>query len=146
MKLLLFFGFSFLLITSCNKELGGPRKLTAVGHFEYSSATNLVTQVYYSGKEDERAITIRLNRNNSISGDVDGTWVNSGAQITMTINGEFGPSSPFSIDHAYYETKPQVAVQGHEVTMADFVTDTYFIVVTKGTVGSTNYERHFVFE
>jgi len=145
-KHILLFGLSFLILNACNKELGGPRKLTAVGHFEYSSATNLVTQVYYTGKDDERAITIRLNRNNSISGDVDGTWANSGAQISMIITGDFGPASPFSIDHGYYETKPKVAVQGHEVTMADFVTDTYFIVVTKGTIGTTNYERHFVFE
>lgn len=146
MKLIFLFGFSFLFLTSCNKELGGPRKLTAVGHFEYSSATDLITQVYYTGKDDERAITIRLNRNKTISGDVEGTWANSGAQISMTINGNFGPASPFSIDHGYYETKPKVAVQGHEVTMTDFVEDTYFIVVTKGTIGSTNYERHFVFE
>lgn len=138
--------FLFVLtFLSCNKQLGGPRKLTAVGHFEWSSGTDIITQVYY-GKDDERAITIKLNRNQTISGDVTGTWAQSGAQIALTPDDDFGPASPFTVDHGYYESKPNVAIQGHTVVMSDFVAETYFIVVTKGKIGGTNYERHFVFE
>jgi hypothetical protein len=135
-----------MLVVSCNKQLLGPRKITAVGHIEYSASTNGITQVYYDTKDDARAFTMRLNKNYSISGDVSGTWSPSGAQVLLSINGEFGPASPLLIDHGYYETKPKILVQNHEITMSDFVSDVYFIVYTKGTIGSTYYERHFVFE
>ena len=133
-----------ILIFSCHKQLAGPRKLDAIGHIEWSSATNQITQVYYD-KDDERAITMKPHRNYEISGDVAGTWAPNGAQILLYIDGEFGPSSPFPIDLAYYETKSTLLIQGHTIQMADFTSEMYFIVVTKGTIGSVNYERHFVF-
>ncbi|MBI3136224.1 MAG: hypothetical protein HYZ14_16235 [Bacteroidetes bacterium] len=135
-----------VLLGSCHKQLGGPRKITAVGHIEYSAGTNLITQVYYDDKDDPRAFTLKLHRNYEISGDVSGTWAPSGAQVLLDIDGDFGPVSPLPIDYGYYESKPEIAIQGHVINMHDFVTDTYFIVVTKGAVGSTYYERHFVFE
>ncbi len=89
---------------------------------------------------------MRLNKDYSITGDVSGTWAPSGAQILLTINGEFGPSSPFEIDYAYYDTKPNLNIQGQTVDMAEYKVRKYLIVVTKGSIGSTYYERHFVFE
>lgn len=142
---ILLFGF-WISLSSCHKQLAGPRKITAVGHIEYSEVTNLITQVYYDDKDDPRAFTMRLNKNHSISGDVSGTWAPSGAQVLLTIDGEFGPNSPFPIDEGYYESKPEIVVQGHAVNMRDFVPEMYFIVVTKGAIGADNYERHFVFE
>lgn len=134
-----------LVCTTCHKQLGGPRKVTAVGHIEYSAGTNLITQVYYE-KGDERAITLKLHKNYKITGDVTGTWAPSGAQVLLTIDGSFGPASSLPIDYGYYESKPEIAIQGHTVDMRDFVPETYFIVVTKGSIGTTYYERHFVFE
>ena len=133
-----------LTLNSCHKQLAGPRKITAIGHIEWSEATNLITQIYYD-KEDERAITMKLHRNYEITGDVAGTWAPNGAQILLYIDGEFGPASPFPIDLAYYETKPTLLIQGHTIQMTDFTSEMYFIVVTKGTIGAVNYERHFVF-
>jgi len=130
---------------SCHKQLAGPRQVTAVGHIEYSGGTNEITQVHYD-KKDQRAFTMKLHKNYKITGDVSGTWSPSGAQILMAIDGQFGPVSSLPIDYGYYESKPEVAIEGHVVKMQDFVSDTYFIVVTKGAVGGTYYERHFVFE
>jgi hypothetical protein len=134
-----------LTLSACHKQLAGPRKITAIGHIEWSEGTNLITQVYYD-KSDERAITMKLHHNYKISGDVSGTWAPNGAQILLYIVGEFGPASPFPIDLAYYETKPTLLIQGHTIQMSDFTSDMYFIVITKGQIGTVNYERHFVFK
>lgn len=130
---------------ACRKQLGGPRKVTAVGHIEYSEATNQITKVFYA-PDDDRAITMKLHRNYKISGDVTGTWAPSGAQVLLYIDGDFGPSSPLNMDYGYYESKPEIAIAGHTVQMSEFVDDTYFIAVTKGSIGATYYERHFVFK
>lgn len=129
---------------SCHKQLGGPRKITAVGHVEYSENTGQVTKVYYE-KDDARAFTIKLHKNYKITGDFKGNWSPSGAQVLLTINGNFGPEPFLPIDYGYYESKPEIAIQGHVVMMHDFTSKTYFIVVTKGSIGTTYYERHIVF-
>ena len=134
-----------IVCCACHKQLGGPRKITAIGHIEYSAGTNQITQVYYE-KTDERAITLKLHKNYVVTGDVNGTWSPSGAQILLDLGDEFDPYSSFPIDYAYYESKPEIAIEGHTVNMHDFTSETYFIIVTKGSVGATYYERHVVFE
>ena len=130
---------------SCHKQLGGPRKLTAVGHIEYSFSTGVITNVFY--KDDQsKVFTIKLNRNHTISGDVSGTWAESGAQVDLVIDGSFGPASPLPVDYGYYETRDFIAIEGHEVNMREFAEKTYFIAVTKGIIGGKEYYRQFVFE
>src|SRR5687768_14793939 len=87
-----------LVLASCHKQVGGPRKLTAVGHIEYSFATNVITTVFYSD-DPSKVFTIRINRDHTISEDVTGTWSESGAQILLNIEGNFGPASPLDVDY-----------------------------------------------
>lgn len=135
-----------MAIAACHKQVGGPRKVTAIGHIEYSYGTNKITQVYYDQPNDPRVFSLKINRNHTITGDVSGTWAPSGAQILLYIDGDFGPGSPFPIDYAYYESKDEIAIEGHTVNMRDYTPKTYFIVVTKGFIGTTQYQRHFVFK
>lgn len=144
MRIFLFGVLVFLF--ACHKQVGGPRKLEAVGHIEYSFSTGIITKVYYNQKKDERRFTIKLNKNHTIGGDVNGTWAESGAQLNLNIDGDFGPNSPFQVDYGYYETRDFIAIEGHEINMRDFVEKTYFIAVTKGSIGNNLYYRQFVFE
>jgi len=138
--------FSFcVFFTACHKQVGGPRKLTAIGHIEYSFSSGIITTVFYEN-DASKIFTIRLNYNHTISGDVVGTWAESGAQIGMTIDGAFGPNSPLPVDYGYYETKDYVDIEGHEVNMREFAEKTYFIAVTHGIIGGDEYYRQFVFE
>lgn len=146
MKAISFFCTMAILLSACHKQIGGPRKIQAIGHIEYSQNTNTITKELYDLKSDNRAFKMKLNKNYSISGDVSGTWSPSGAQILLYINGSFGPASPLIMDYGYYETKPTTVIQGHEVTLNDMVKGTYFIAVTKGTLGNIYYEKHFVFK
>ena len=142
-----FYLVSFLLIfiCACHKETGGPRKLKAIGYIEYSFSTNLITTVHYD-KKDDRVFTMRINKDQSLGGDVKGKWSPSGAQMTFEIDGSFGPNSPFPIDYGYYESKDFIVIEGHEVNMRDFADKTYFVMVTKGSSGNNLYYRDFVFE
>jgi hypothetical protein len=134
-----------VIMAACHKQVGGPRKLTAVGHIEYSFATNIITTVFY--KDDPSKIfTIRINRDHTISEDVSGTWAESGAQILLNIEGDFGPASPLDVDFGYYESRDFIEIEGHEVNMRDFADKIYFIAVSHGTIAGDEYYRQFVFE
>jgi len=141
---ILLFGF-LILFSSCHKQVGGPRKITAVGHIEYSFNTGIITKVLYENNPSN-IFTIRINKNHTISGDAIGTWAESGAQISMVIDGDFGPNSPFQVDHGYYRNEDFIAIEGQEINMRDFANETYFVAVTHGTIGVNEYYRQFVFE
>ena len=132
--------------TACKKQVGGPRKLTAVGHIEYSFSTGIITKVFYNQEKDDRIFKIRINRDYTLGADVSGTWAESGAQILLKVDGKFGPNSPLTVDYGYYETRDNIAIEGKEVSIRDFTKDTYFIAVTKGTIGGNQYYRQFVFD
>ena len=149
MRILFFISILILSFGSCTKkQLLGPRKVTAVGHFEYSVSTNELTEIFYS-EGDSRVFTIKLKRNHDISGDVSGVWQESGAQQLLFIDGDFGPNSPLPVDYGYYETRDKVVVPdayGVEVNMRNYASGVYFIAVTHGTIGGNEYYRYFVFE
>lgn len=133
------------MLPSCHKQIGGPRKITAVGHIEYSFNTGILTKVLYTNTP-ENIFTIRINRDYTISGDAVGTWAESGAQILMSIDGDFGPNSPFDVEYGYYRNQDFIAIEGQEVNMREFVKKTYFIAVTHGYISGNEYYRQFVFE
>jgi len=141
---ILFFGFCFLF-SACHKQVGGPRKITAIGHIEYSFDTGILTKVFYEN-DPSKIFSIRINRDYTISGDAVGTWAESGAQILMYVPGDFGPNSPLTLDHGYYRNQDFIAIEGQEVNMREFAEKTYFIAVTHGTIGTNEYYRQFVFE
>jgi len=134
----------FLALASCKKQIGGPRKLTAVGHIEYSFSTGIITSVFYDEKNDPRVFSIRINKDYTLGGDISGTWAHSGAQLILNVNGNFGPSSPFTVDYGYYETRDFIAIEGKEVNMRNFAKKTYFIAESKGTLSGSLYYRYFV--
>lgn len=135
-----------LTVSSCKKQVGGPRKLKAVGHIEYSFSTGIITKVFYNQEKDERIFKIRINRDYTLGGDISGTWAESGAQINLNVDGNFGPNSPLQVEFGYYETRDNIAIEGQEVSIRDFTAGTYFIAVTKGSIGGNEYYRQFVFE
>lgn len=134
-----------IFLPGCHKQVGGPRKITAVGHVEYSFATGILTKVFYEN-DPTKKFTIRINRDYTISGDAVGTWAESGAQILMYIDGDFGPNSPLPVDYGYYRDQDFIAIEGQEVNMREFAEKTYFIAVTHGFIGGNEYYRQFVFE
>jgi len=141
---ILFFGFCFLF-SACHKQVGGPRKITAVGHIEYSFNTGIITKVFYENNLSN-VFSIRINKDHTISGDALGTWAESGAQISMAINGAFGPNSPFPVEYGYYRNQDFIAIEGQEINMREFANKTYFVAVTHGNIGVNEYYRQFVLE
>lgn len=130
------------------KTTFGPRKVTAVGYFEYNVSTNGLTEIHY-GTDDSRVFTIILKRNHDIVGDVKGTWSESGAQQLLDIDGDFGTSSPLPVDYGYYGTRDKVVIpdnNGIEVNMRDYASDVYLIAVTHRNISGNEYYRYFVFE
>ena len=149
MKLIVTIAVLILALPSCRKkELLGPRKITAIGHFEYDVSTGNLTTIYY-GENDERSFTIKLKRDFTLGADISGTWQHSGAQQLLFVDGNFGPNSPLPVDYGYYETRDKIAVpdaSGVEVDMRSYADNIYYIAVTHGTVGTGEYYRYFVFE
>ena len=142
--------FLILLLSSLffgckKKKIAGDRKIEAIGEIIYNGSTGLVdTEVY--PKNDPRIFKMKFERDYDISGDVTGTWQESGAQMLLFIEGDFWTDSPFPIDHGYYETRRNVLVGTQEVDMYEFTEKQDYIVVTKGSAGGTYFEKHFVFE
>ena len=141
---------SITLLGSCRrKELLGPRKITAVGHFEYDVSTGNLTEIHYT-ESDSRIFSIKLKRDYSLGADISGTWQHSGAQQLLFVSGDFGPNSPLHTEYGYYETRDNVVVPdayGVEVNIRSYVdSDTYYIAVTHGFIGQNEYYRYFVFE
>ena len=137
--------FVSLPLLSCKKQIAGSRKVTAIGEIVHNSATNIIdTEVY--PKNDPRIFSMKFERDYDISGDVSGTWQESGAQMLLNIDGDFGTESLFPIDHGYYETRQFIEVGGQEVNMHEFTEKQYYIVVTNGIAGGIEYNWYFVFE
>lgn len=138
-----------LAFASCRKKhLLGPRKVTAIGHFEYDVSAGNLTKIFYT-EGDSRIFSIKLKRDYSLGGDISGTWQHSGAQQLLFVDGDFGPNSPLPVDYGYYETRDKIAVpdaNGVEVDMREYTTDVYYIAVTHGSVSGSEYYRYFVFE
>lgn len=145
MRLLLLSLTNFLLVTSCHKQLAGPRKLTLIGEINYSYKSDfLSTEVYPEG--DDRIFKIKLERDYDLSGDIKGTWQESGAQVLLHVDGDFGPKEQFPIDHGFYDNRSDITIEGHSVDMTLFAPKTYFCVVTFGYIGSDAYYRYLVFK
>ena len=142
-----FFASLFVLIffASCKKQLAGPRKLHTVGEITYNASTNLIdTEIY--PPNDPNIFKMKFERDHDISGDVSGTWQESGAQMILNIDGDFGPSAQFPIYNAYYDTRDFIEVEGHEVNMREFAPKTYYIVETRGYAGGIEFVQLFVFK
>lgn len=146
MRYLIFIVFSFLLFSSCKKkQIAGDRKIEAIGEIVYNSSTGTVdTEVYPAN--DPRKFKMKFERDYEISGDVSGTWQESGAQMLLFIDGDFWTESEFPIDHGYYETRQYILVGSTEVNMYEFTDKQYYVVVTKGHAGGTYFEQYFVFK
>ena len=138
--------FSFLFLQGCKKkQIAGDRKIEAIGEIIYNGSTGLVSTEVFP-KNDPRIFKMKFERDYDISGDVTGTWQESGAQMLLFIEGDFWTDSPFPIDHGYYETRQNILVGSTEVNMYEFTEKQYYIVVTKGYAGGTYFEKYFVFE
>lgn len=149
MRLLAIILFFSLFLPSCTKkQLLGPRKVTAVGHFDYNVGTGNLTKTHYLDGDDQ-IFTIKLLPNHKLGGDISGTWKESGAQQLLFVEGDFGPSSPLPIDHGFYDTRDEVLVpdiNGAVVDMRSYAKDVYFIAVSHGALNGIEFYRYFVFE
>ena len=136
---------SLSFIACKKKQIAGSRKVKTIGEIVYNSATGLIdTEVY--PKNDPRIFSMKFERDYDISGDVSGTWQESGAQMLLFIDGDFGTEALFPIDHGYYETRQFIEVGGQNVDMYEFTEKQYYIVVTAGVAGGVAFEQYFVFE